>query len=159
VRRHYGLPLDAATLGLEPIREREYIEAVERVRAAVDRARPESERLVAELERAHPRLPGAALLRCELLGRQNKPAAFKPCVQAVAQMDELPAAHFYAAVSADRMGKTAAAISHLRRVIELEPGTRDAWMFLAELHRRQRAGSELRTLAASYERRFGSKLR
>ncbi len=159
LRRRFAVPADAAALGLESIREREYIAVMEMALVALDQGKPDTaERLAAQLAREYPRLAGAALLRCETLGRQGKPGAFKPCIEALTMQDELPAAHFYAAAAAARQGKPRPAIAHLQRVIELEPAFRQAWLTLAELHRGKRDKAGLRTLSIAYERRFGQKL-
>ena len=85
-------------------------------------------------------------------GTSRQAAKARPlCARAIAGWDDTTLAHFYAAQVAKSVDE---AISHLERVIALDPAQKGAWVGLGDRYDQTHQVQKKRALVAAYAARF-----
>jgi tetratricopeptide (TPR) repeat protein len=147
-RRFHGLP--AHWPGIAPDQEPAFVAAFTQADAAL--MAPRSIRARSLIEAGLQRFsgaPGWLMLACDLALRESRnKLATDQCTAALAAMEELPRAHFLLGTMALAAGKTAAALTSLRRAVDLDPSQTAYWEALGEVHGVLGRDDEFRKLRA-----------
>jgi len=160
-RRRAALPADAARWGVTSDREPAYTAAFrEALQAASSDKLPAARARAAAFATAFPDTPGADVVACdlELRAARGSARAGQRCEAALAKFDEATVAHYLLGTLAARTGRDAAVESHLRRAIQLDPESPDAWRELARHYRATRASQRLSELRSQHQALLSSPL-
>jgi hypothetical protein len=147
-RRFHGLP--ARWPGIAPDQEPTFVASFTEADAVLTgpRSVPARPLIEAGLQRFSG-APGWLMLACDLALRESRnKLATDRCTAALAGMEELPRAHFLLGTMALAAGKTAAALTSLRRAVDLEPTQTAYWEALGEVHAVLGRDDEFRKLRA-----------
>lgn len=157
-RREVGLA--SLSPPLAPDQEAQYVAAMRDVERQVGSGRMDRvETAAAQLERAFPASPGAALVTCRVhAARKDRSAARAACETAAAAAPDAPHPRRALGVIAIAERRWRDAVVHFGRVVELDDGDGEAWTRLALAHRRLGDASALDTLRVRYQARFGMTL-
>ena len=157
MRRRYGVPVGAATLGLAAEDEGEYIDLQEALAPTADEARVRA--AVTRLRAGFPRLPGASLAECRAKELDHdRGAARTACHEAIARHKEYVMPHLVLGRLALAAGDKAGALAEYEAAFALDPSAKDTWQLLASLYKATRKTAKLKQLREWYEDRFHAPL-
>jgi tetratricopeptide (TPR) repeat protein len=151
-RRFHGLP--ARWPGISPDQEAAFVVSFSQADAALTSTRPARARTLIEagLHRFSA-APGWLMLACDLAMRESRnQQAHDQCNAALAGMEDLPRAHFLRGTLLLATGKTALALTSLRRAVDLDPAQPAFWDALGEVHAVLGRDEEFRQLRAERAR-------
>lgn len=157
VHRQLGIPEDAAArFKITSARQDEYADLFRKAYGALQQGKSaECRRLAQGGLKRFPKAPGLQALICGAeMWDQRLASARRACEAALGAWEETVFAHVFLAQLDEAAGKLAAAVKHLERAMELDPGQAGVWHSLAAHYRRDGRTADLDRLLERYVERF-----